>query len=151
MTRHFTGYHMLAWIVGFFLVVVGVNSVMATIAARSFTGVVVENGYVASQHFNRWLEEAGAQEKLGWHARIEASGERISVALSGPEALIADARLSGSAVHPLGHLPDRPLRFTEIAPGRYRSVEALPHGRWQIHVHARHGGAVASYVEELSL
>ena len=43
MTRRFTGYHMLAWIVGFFMVVIGVNAVMATIAERSFTGTVGEN------------------------------------------------------------------------------------------------------------
>jgi len=151
MTRRFTGYHMLAWMVGFFLVVIGVNSVMATIAERSFTGTVVDNGYVASQHFNRWLDQAKAQEKLGWHARIETAGDRVEVVLNGPSALIDGATLTGSAVHPLGHLPDRPLRFTEFAPGRYRSVGALPHGRWQIHVHARHGKALASYVEEVSL
>jgi len=151
MTRRFTGYHMLAWIVGFFTVVIGVNAVMATIAERSFTGTVVENSYVASQRFNGWLDEAKAQDRLGWTARIDHAGSRIAVHLTAPEALIRDTRLTGFAVHPLGHLPDRAIHFVVAGTGDYRSVEALPHGRWQIRVTAEHGRDRASYVEELSL
>lgn len=151
MTRRFTGYHMLAWIVGFFLVVIGVNSLMATIAERSFTGTVVENSYVASQHFNRWLDEAKAQDKLGWHATIDHDGRRVTVRLTGPDALIRDATLSGTAIHPLGGLPDRPIHFTRGDTGAYRSIETLPAGRWQIRVTAHHGETHASYAEELSL
>jgi len=151
MTRRFTGYHMLACIVGFFMVVIGVNAVMATIAERSFTGTVVENSYVASQHFNRWLDEAKAQDKLGWNAVIGHDDARVTVLLTGPDALIRDATLTGDALHPLGHLPDRSIHFVRREQGRYRSVELLPHGRWQIRVTARRGGDHASYVEELSL
>ena len=151
MTRRFTGYHMLAWIVGFFMVVIGVNALMATIAERSFTGTVVENSYVASQRFNRWLDEAEAQDRLGWTATIDHAGSRITVQLTGPDALIRDARLTGFALHPLGHLPDRAIHFAPAGAGEYRSVEALPHGRWQVRVTAQRDGERTSYVEELSL
>lgn len=151
MTRRFTGYHMLAWMVSFFLVVIGVNVVMATIAERSFTGTVVENSYVASQRFNRWLDEAKAQDRLGWTAAIDHAGSRIRVKLTGPDALIRDARLRGFALHPLGHLPDRAIHFEPVGTGEFRSVEALPHGRWQVRVTAEHGRNRASYAEELSL
>ncbi len=151
MTRRFTGFHMLACIVGFFVVVIGVNGVMATIAARSFTGTVVENSYVASQHFNRWLDEAKAQDQLGWHATIDHDGRRVTVQLTGPDALIRDAMLSGTAIHLLGRLPDRPIHFVRGEKGAYRSIETLPAGRWQIRVTAQHGQARASYAEELSL
>lgn len=151
MTRRFTGYHMLAWTVGFFLVVIGVNAVMATIATRSFTGTVVENSYVASQHFNRWLDEAKAQERLGWNASIDHRGAHVTVLLTGPQAMIGGAHVTGTAVHPLGHLPDRAIHFTRDGSGEYRSVEALPHGRWQIRVTAEQERNRASYAEELSL
>ena len=151
MTRRFTGYHMLAWTVGFFLVVISVNAVMATIATRSFTGTVVENSYVASQHFNRWLDEAKAQERLGWNATIDHRGAQVTVLLTGPQAVIRGAHVTGTAVHPLGHLPDRAIHFVRAGIGEYRSVEALPHGRWQIRVTAEHERNRASYAEELSL
>ena len=151
MTRPFTGYHMLAWIMGFFLVVIGVNAVMATIAERSFTGVVVENSYVASQHFNRWLAEAKAQDRLGWNAVIGHQDTQITVTLTGPEALIRNATLTGDAIHPLGHLPDRAIHFIRAENGGFVSRERLPHGRWRVRVTAEHAGQRASYVEELSL
>ena len=37
----------------FFGVIIAVNVVMATLASTSWTGLVVENSYVASQEFNR--------------------------------------------------------------------------------------------------
>ena len=64
MTRRFTGWHMTAIMFAFFGVVVSVNMLMATLATRTFGGTVVENSYVASQSFNRWLAEARAQDRL---------------------------------------------------------------------------------------
>lgn len=148
MTRPFTGYHMLAWTVGFFVIVISVNAIMATIAERSFTGVVVENSYVASQHFNRWLAEAKAQDKLGWNAAIGHDRAHVTVRLTGPQALIGNATLTGTAIHPLGYLPDRMLHFARGEHGEYRSLERLPPGRWQVRVSAKQGGEQASYVEE---
>lgn len=55
-SRAFTGRHMLATILTFFGVVIAVNLTMATLASTSWTGLVVENTYVASQQFNRKAE-----------------------------------------------------------------------------------------------
>jgi hypothetical protein len=60
--------HMTAILVAFFGVVVVVNFTMAGYASSTFGGIVVENSYVASQHFNRWLDEARAEDRLGWDA-----------------------------------------------------------------------------------
>ena len=49
----FTGRHMLAIMLAFFGVIIAVNLVMATLASKSWTGLVVKNTYVASQQFNR--------------------------------------------------------------------------------------------------
>ena len=45
--RPFTGRHMAAIMVAFFGVVIAVNVYMARLATSTFTGVVVENSYVA--------------------------------------------------------------------------------------------------------
>ena len=74
--REFTGKHMLLTIVGFFAIVIGVNVTMATLASTSWTGLVVENTYVASQQFNQKAKEGRAQAALGWTAKLTiASGE----------------------------------------------------------------------------
>ena len=49
----FTGLHMLLSTSAFFCVVIAVNVTMAVYASSSWSGLVVENTYVASQEFNR--------------------------------------------------------------------------------------------------
>lgn len=126
--RRFTGWHMLAMMVGFFGVVIAVNVTMARIALGSFGGVVVENSYVASQEFNGWLDAAEAQETLGWDVVTTWRDDgRLALQVSGaPDALVATATVR----HPLGHLPTRELVFEQALSGEYISTEELPQGRW---------------------
>jgi nitrogen fixation protein FixH len=81
MTRRFTGRHMLAAMLAFFGVILAVNMAMATLATRTFGGVVVENSYVASQEFNAWLAAARAQRKLGWSAHADMIDGHVLVTL----------------------------------------------------------------------
>jgi len=138
--RPFTGRHMAVFMVTFFAVVIVVNVTMARLASSSFTGVVVENSYVASQHFNRWLEEARAEDRLGWHARAERDGQgHVLVTLTGGPA---GAVVRADAWHPLGRAPDHGLRFTPVdagGSGGFRSTEPLPAGRWRIRIEVTAG------------
>ncbi len=60
--KPFTGRHMLFAMLAFFGVIIAVNLTMAVFATKSWTGLVVKNSYVASQAFNRELEQAKVQE-----------------------------------------------------------------------------------------
>lgn len=145
MTRRFTGFHMLGLTVAFFAVVVGVNMVMATLATRTFGGTVVDNSYVASQKFNRWLDEADAQAALGWQVRADRRGDRAHVTLSGVDG----ATIEGVAIHPLGRLPAMRLHFEQLSPQQFRSRETLPAGRWRLELHVRRGAQLRNFVEEV--
>ena len=80
----FTGRHMAAILIGFFAVVLAVNLMLARLASSTFGGVVVENSYVASQHFNRWLDAAAAERSLGWKAQASRRADgRVAVVLAG--------------------------------------------------------------------
>ncbi|RUV31436.1 MULTISPECIES: FixH family protein [unclassified Mesorhizobium] len=81
-SRAFTGRHMLATILTFFGVVIAVNLTMATLASTSWTGLVVENTYVASQQFNRKAEEGRAQAALGWTGKLTISWGEVRYSLS---------------------------------------------------------------------
>jgi nitrogen fixation protein FixH len=144
MTRRFTGWHMTAILLGFFGIIVAVNFTMATFAARTFGGVVVENSYVASQKYNGWLKAAREQETLGWkaEARLDAD-RRVTVEVSLPGAVV-----TGYAEHPLGRAPDVPLKFTGME--SFRSQSALPAGRWTVHLLVRRGAEQARLSETLS-
>ncbi|WP_421718486.1 FixH family protein [Algiphilus sp.] len=69
----FTGWHFLAIILAFFCVIISVNLFMAWNATNSWTGLVVKNSYVASQHFNEVTAEKRRQLAMGWKggARIQ--------------------------------------------------------------------------------
>ena len=128
--RTFNGRHMAAILVTFFGVVIAVNLVNARYASSTFGGVVVENSYVASQGFNRWLDEAKREKALGWDAVTTWRPDgRIAVALKGTPANVA---VKAMARHPLGRIPDRALTFERIGTGRFLSRQALPDGRWDL-------------------
>lgn len=147
MNRQFTGRHMTAILVAFFGVVIVVNLTMARYATSTFGGVVVKNSYVASQEFNRWLEQAEASRALGWEATAERDGSgRLAVAFTGAPAGVA---LTAEARHPLGREPDVGLTFTEIEPGRFVSREPLPAGRWIVRLTATAGAATWRREERL--
>jgi len=151
MTRGFTGRHMLAIMLTFFGVVMAVNFTMATLAARTFGGTVVDNSYVAGQRFNAWLAEGRAQERLGWQSRLTLEDtRRISVALSDREGPLTGAEIRALAHHPLGRAPDVSFTFRPAGAGRYVSSEALPSGRWSILVRIRQNGRERRLIETVS-
>jgi nitrogen fixation protein FixH len=63
-SREFTGRHMLMIMLAFFGVIITVNVVMARFAMTSWTGLVVENSYVASQQFNEKMMAVRTQNDL---------------------------------------------------------------------------------------
>lgn len=128
--RPFTGRHMAIILVAGFSVVIAVNVLMARLATTTFGGVVVENSYVASQHFNRWLDEAAKEKALGWKVVLARRGDgRVAATLTGTPGA---ATVSAEARHPLGRLPDMQLKFNRDASGAYVSDQALPAGRWTL-------------------
>lgn len=145
MRKGFTGRHMLGLMIGFFGVVIGVNAVMATEASRTFGGTVVDNSYVASQHFNRWLAEAEAQQKLGWTAALKGENGRLTV------ATVDGARVTGVAAHPLGRLPEQKLSFGPDGQGRYVAHQLLPKGRWRVHLQVMKGRDAARFLNDVTL
>lgn len=136
----FTGRHAAMILVAFFAVVIAVNVLMARLATSTFGGLVVENSYVASQDFNRWLDEAAREKALGWSARFErGAGGEIVLALADRQGNpLAGAKVTVDAVHPLGRQPDHQLAVRELGQGRYAAP--LEPGRWRLRVQAVHAG-----------
>ncbi len=147
--RQFTGWHMLVILLAFFGVVIAVNLVMARLALSTFSGEVVANSYVASQHFNGWLDKAKAESALGWKAPMALADDRLTVAMIDNRGNpLAGAQLSGEATHPLGATTDLRLRFVENRPGVYSA--RLPAGRWQIRMMARADGHEWHHLAEVT-
>lgn len=148
--RRFTGWHMTAILVGFFAIVMGVNFTMASFASSTFGGTVVDNSYVASQHYNELLGRAAQQDRLGWDTAITLDGDRhirlitrkqgIALPLSGVTATLS---------HPLGRVPAVPLKFVADGAGGMRSTSPLAPGRWRLDAAVRHEGEEARYRKDV--
>lgn len=128
MSQPLTGRKVAGIFVGGFAIVIAVNMWMAHLATATFGGVVVENSYVASQNFNRWLDEAAAERALGWSASMRRdAGGHLLVQTSG---IPADARIEADIRHPLGRLPDRQFALVAQRASTFASRDAIPAGRW---------------------
>ncbi|MFO6445836.1 FixH family protein [Erythrobacter sp. NE805] len=138
-TSNLTGKHMAAIFVGGFAVVIAVNLTMATMAVESFHGTVVDNSYVASQHYNGWLKQAAASKALGWQAvpHRRASDGRVVVETI---AVPAGASITGTAERPLGAREATPLTFSPAGKARWVSDQPLAPGRWQLRMAIRAEG-----------
>jgi nitrogen fixation protein FixH len=135
--RTFTGLHMLIVMVAFFGVVIGVNLTMAVLASQSWTGLVVKNSYVASQHYNEVLAQARQQDALGWNGMLAYDGERLVFALrdrAGLPVHVLDARVRVS--RPTHEHDDQAVDLTPTS-GGYEAEAALAAGIWNADVTAR--------------
>ena len=146
MSRPFTGWHMTAIICSFFGVVIAVNVVMATLASTTFGGTVVDNSYVASQNFNRWIAAGRAQAALGWQVKaglVETRHVRVTAKVP------AGAVVTATATHVLGRLPEQSLAFTSLGQGVWRSTAAVPAGRYHLHIQIKAAGQTADFADEV--
>ena len=146
MIRRFTGWHMTAIVVAFFGVVVAVNFTMAYFAINTFGGTVVDNSYVASQKYNRWLADARAQQALGWSIGVGVdTARRVRIDARSPIGPLLGASVSAVAAHPLGRVPEQRLDFADIGNGGFLASVPLPAGRYLLRVVVRRDGREARF------
>ena len=99
------------------------------IAFDSADGLVTDDYYKRGLAINQVLAREENARRLGVHARIEAGGGRLRVALAGaaPEALFAQLAHATRAGF------DQRLRLARSAPGLYEAeLPPLAAGRWRV-------------------
>lgn len=133
--RRIEGKHVLAGMIAFFGVIIGVNLTLAVLANTSWTGLAVENGYVASQHFNAELAEARRQSELGWKPYLGYRDDRIEVTLmSASNSPLRGFAIEAELERPSTDREDRRIVFSETAPGLYIAEGRLNSGQWDADV-----------------
>jgi nitrogen fixation protein FixH len=128
-----TGRHVLGITVGAFGIIIAVNLVMAVQAVRTFPGLEVANGYIASQTFD---VERKAQEALGWTAEPVYRDGRLTLALTDADGLPAAVESIDVLVGRTTASNDdqRPV-LTRVA-GIWEADLALARGKWMLKVEA---------------
>jgi nitrogen fixation protein FixH len=143
MNARLTGRGVLLWLTGFFVVVIAVNVYFIVLAATTFRGEDEQKPYLQGVEFNQTLRLRAKQEKLGWHAFIDAArlasgAVRISVEVESAQGKAQSGLpLHGELRHPADENRDRAFDFAEIRPGRYEAeVPPITAGEWDVMVSA---------------
>lgn len=138
MTRSFTltGRHVLAILLGFFLMIVVANSIFITLAVKSFPGEQEKKSYLQGLNFNDRLAERDAQAALGWAVELTDGfeGDRAVLDLqflSDKARPVTGLAITGALARPATQTGEREFEFFETAPGVYRAeIEDIDAGAW---------------------
>jgi nitrogen fixation protein FixH len=129
--KQFTGWHMLALMVAFFAVIIGVNLFMAISSMRTWTGLVVENSYVASQEFNTKLANANAQAAMGWEGDLIYKDSILTfILIDGTEKPLVADNVEIALSRPIGTAQDQTVQLSFMADGTYQVPLDLASGAW---------------------
>ena len=132
--KEFTGRHAAMVFVGFFGVIITVNLVLAYNAVRTFPGLEVKNGYVASQSFDR---RRTAQEALGWSVYASASDNHVKLEITdakgNPVEVVKLTAILGRATH----IKDDQTPDFQFNGQAYVAPAQLGAGNWNIRMVAR--------------
>ena len=133
--RPLTGWHVLAMFVAFFGVIIAVNILLAWKAVSTFPGLEVENGYVASQSFDR---EMAAQKALHWTLKPQYDTTLNEMRLAFTDAggqPVTVASLSVLIGRTTEAADDKTPAFA-LKGGVYSAPVTLPLGKWMMAVEA---------------
>lgn len=133
----FTGRHMWLAIGSFFAVVIAVNVGMAVVASTSWTGLVVQNSYVAGQDFEDKRLAHEAQQAAGWRATFSyAPGIARLVVVDGADRPLDLGPVTLKINRPVGGHDDRIVTLGRAPDGTYEASLTLAAGVWEALVQA---------------
>ena len=139
-TNPLTGWHMLAIVLAFFGVIVGVNIVMAFAATSTFPGLVVRNSYISSQNYNELLDAAREQDAAGWRHQLSVDRGVLEFRLATSVGTPArDLSVTAHIGRPSTTRADRDIVLVQNGEA-YQAGEALPAGYWEVDIEAKRGG-----------
>lgn len=129
--RHFTGWHMLGVLAVFFGVTIIVNLTLAYFASNSWTGLVVKNSYVASQHFNDHLAQERKQASLGWSDQFTYSHGVLTLQLTDSNGVPVQGDIAHVVLRrPVAEQLDHAVRLVAATDGEFTLKHELPLGIW---------------------
>jgi nitrogen fixation protein FixH len=131
---------MLLAMVAFFGVIICVNLVLAVVANTSWTGLVVENSYVASQEYNDKLAATRAQQALGWHGSLTLTRNEVRYEVTDRHSHAVTLRAVSVAFRrPVDDREDHTVELQPASQGAFAARHVLTDGAWIVEVNADAG------------
>jgi len=127
----------LAIVVAFFAVIIGVNAVFAWLAIDTHPGSQEADAYRHGLAYNDTLDRAARQRALGWQVSIEVvDGRELVVIATGRDGLpLAGLAAAATLRRPARSDGDRTLALVERGRGRYVAAPGdIADGQWDVEV-----------------
>lgn len=143
VAKEFTGYHMFGVISLFFGVIIAVNLTLAFFAANSWTGLVVENSYIASQFFDDDKRVREQQLALGWQSDFRYQHGKVTLDLVDVNGAVVRAdKLEVKLGRPVHETNDVLITLSQGLETSYSANIDLGAGVWQADMTAYLAGQV---------
>jgi len=129
----FTGRHMLLVMIAFFGVIISVNVMLAVFSSTTWSGLVVQNSYVASQEFQVKRDALAAQQALGWKPHFSYAPGVSRFILSDAAGKPVDlGTVSIQVNRPIGTKDDVNVEVDAGPDGAYVAEMNLGAGVWDV-------------------
>jgi nitrogen fixation protein FixH len=133
------GWHVLAMLLMFFGVTIGVNAYFITVALTSATGEYQKKSYLQGLRYNDVIAARARQAEMGWTAELAAAPAQSGAYHVDIRILDRNAKpinsltLSGELRRPVQAAQDQALKFRAAGDGLYRALTtgAAP-GKWHV-------------------
>jgi nitrogen fixation protein FixH len=137
--RPLTGRAVLAWVAAGFALVTAVNGTFVYFAVASWSGLTTVNAYNEGLAYNRVLDQAAAQARLGWRAEMGWRDGAAELRLYNRDGQPLDGlSVAARFARPVQEGFDRSVALTAAGSGRYAAPVDLPlPGQWDMVVEAR--------------
>ncbi len=136
--KKFTGWHMTAVMAAFFATFITANLTLVYFASSSWTGLIAENGYVASQDFSRRAAQLAAQDRLGWKSHLVVQEGALAFSLVDDSGRPINASsVTAYLGRPTHDGEDQTVALLRSGGGDYTADPALASGHWLITIEAR--------------
>jgi len=143
-------------IAGSFLIVFGVNGALAYFALKSDTGLVSEHPFELGNGYNRVLQEAAAEDALGWRGAATFSpahgltGSIIATLHDASDLPLAGLSVTATVVRPVEPLPPQVLTLDATGRGEYAApITLLRPGQWELRITAKRGSDMFQFVRRV--
>lgn len=141
--RPLTGYHVLAGIIGFFLIIFAVNAVMIYKAETTFGGLDTDDAYRKGLNYNDRIAAADKQAKLGWSdkAEYDAETQRLRISLTDEAGdPIPGLKVTAKMQRPTTSKLDEEIALAPTGGAVYEAnVAELEPGWWTVNIRAHRG------------
>lgn len=142
----FTGRHMALVMILFFGTIISVNLTMAWFARSSWSGLVAENTYVASQEFNAKAALSRKIEASGVKGTLTVDDNAITYQLTAPKPGEAVAsRVHLTFRRPVGDHQDFDIELADAGNGSFAGSHDVLPGQWIVEAEAFKGSEVVMH------